>query len=254
MNKRRNSVVLISMVLLILPLVLSGQTADRILQMVDEKTSGDKAPADTQMTMTMKIHQGNSVKIRELKAWTKNISGADDWRVMKFISPPDVAGIGLLVRGENQMYLYLPEFRRIRRIASSTKNNSFQGSDFSYHDLEIRDFSGSYQADLMDQTEETWRLELKRKRDADRPYERILLTVDKEAHMPLAMEMYDDNGTLWKKMTSKIVKVDEYHIMSHFRMEDKKKGSFTLLEMKDIEVDQDIDDEVFTQRFLKRRM
>jgi len=254
MRKNGKSFLCLFTVILGSILTLSGQTAQTILQRVDEHNSGSQAPADIQMTMIMKIHDGNTVKTRELKAWTKNIHDADDWRIMKFLSPADVAGIGLLVLAENQMYLYLPEFRRIRRIASSTKKSSFQGSDFSYHDLETLDFSGSYHPTIMDQTENSWRLELLRKEGADRPYAKIRMTVDKETYMPLSMEMYDEDGDLWKKMNNEIQKVGQYHIASRIRIEDKKKGSYTTLKMRDIEVDQGIDDEVFTQRFLKRRM
>jgi len=232
---------------------LNGENAETILKMVDETNYGSKAPADTEMTMVMKIHKGSSVKTRELKAWTKNNSDAEDWRVMKFLSPADVAGIGLLVKAENQMYLYLPEFRRIRRIASSTKKNSFQGSDFSYHDLDPVDFSGSYHAKLKAEDEKTWLLELDRKETADRPYEKILLTVDKTNYMFLMMETYDKNGDIWKKMTNEIKAAGKYYVICRTRIEDKKKGSHTTLEMKDIKVDQGIDNTVFTQRYLKRK-
>lgn len=241
------------MIMLMPVAVLFAQNGETILKMVDAVNNGSKAPVDTQMTMVMKIHKGSSVKTRELKAWTKNNSDSEDWRIMKFLSPADVAGIGLLVRADNQMYLYLPEFRRIRRIASSSKKNSFQGSDFSYHDLDTGDFSASYHAEIKTENEKSWLLELNRKETADRPYEKILVRVDKENYMPLMMEMYDKNGVIWKKMTNEIKTVGKYQVISHIKIEDKKKGSHTTLEMKDIKVDQGIEDTVFSQRFLKRK-
>jgi outer membrane lipoprotein-sorting protein len=231
---------------------LNGENAETILKMVDETNNGSKAPADTEVTMVMKIHKGDSVKTREIKTWTKNNSDGEDWRVMKFLSPADVAGIGLLVMAENQMYLYLPEFRRIRRIASSTKKSSFQGSDFSYHDLDPVDFSEAYHSKIKAENEKTWILELNRKEKVDRPYGKILLTVGKDNYMPLIMEMYDDSDNLWKKMENEIKTVGKYHVIRYIKIEDKKKGSYTTLELREIKVDRGIDNTVFTQRFLKR--
>lgn len=233
--------------------IFTGGNAEAILKMVDEYNSGMKAPGDVEMSMVMNIHNGGLVKTRELKAWTKNNTGADDWRVMKFLSPADMAGIGLLIMAENQMYLYLPEFHRIRRIASSNKKSSFQGSDFSYDDLGAVDFSAAYSSTIMKEDDQTWLLELSRKANSDKPYKRILLNVAKQNYMPQSMEMFDDRGEPWKRMEYKIKQVGKYNIISFIKIEDKKKSSFTTLEMKDIKLDQGIAGDIFTQRFLKRK-
>lgn len=233
--------------------IFTGSNAESILKMVDEYNSGMKAPGDVEMSMVMNIHNGGAVKTRELKTWTKNNTDKNDWRVMKFLSPADMAGIGLLIMAENQMYLYLPEFHRIRRIASSNKKSSFQGSDFSYDDLSTMDFSEAYSSKIMKEDDQTWLLELSRKQNADKPYKRIILSVAKENYMPQTMEMFDDRDEAWKKMEYKIKQVGKYNIISYIKIEDKKKSSFTTLEMKDIKLDQGIDDDIFTQRFLKRK-
>lgn len=254
MNKK----ILLKLFMFILTFFISlaacGEDAEAILKAVDEQGSGSNAPKDVEAVMILNIHKGKSVKTRELKAWSKNNTGKDDWRIMKFVSPADAKNIGLLILAENQMYLYLPEFRRIRRIASSNKKSSFQGSDFSYHDLSSLDFCENYTPESIKEDGETWLIDLKRKETSQKPYKKILLTVGKKNHMPLAMELYDNQGNIWKKMENKIKKVGKYNIIQHIRIENKKKGTFTTLELKDIQVDQGIDNSIFTQRFLKKQV
>ena len=55
--------------------------------------------------------------------------------LLSFTSPPDVRGVNLLVRNSQNMYIYLPALRKTRRIAGSSLNSSFMGTDFSYADI-----------------------------------------------------------------------------------------------------------------------
>lgn len=231
-----------------------GLTADNILKSVEERTIGAKAPKDIEAIMIMKIHRGDSVKIRKLKVWTKNIQKRDDWRIMKFISPADVKNVGLLTLSEKEMYIYLPEFHRIRRIASSNKKDSFMGSDFSYEDLSTGGFSKNYNAEILKEDSEFWTLKLVRKKGIKKPYSKIILKVDKKSYMPVKMELYDNDGNLWKIAEEKNKKINNYYITTYIKMEDKKKGSWTSLELENIKLDQNLSKKFFTKRFLKRRV
>ena len=58
---------------------------------------------------------------------------------MRFLSPPDVKGTGLLIfdyeENDDDMWLFMPSLRKTRRIVSSEKAKSFMGSEFSYADI-----------------------------------------------------------------------------------------------------------------------
>ncbi|MFW6128644.1 MAG: outer membrane lipoprotein-sorting protein [Candidatus Aminicenantaceae bacterium] len=227
----------------------------KILKKVDEKTIGSQAPKDMEATITMKIvsSSGNE-KIRKIKAWSKNLEEKNDLRVMKFLSPPDVRNIGFLVLDENQMYLYLPEFRRIRRIASHSKKESFMGSDFSYYDMGTSGFSEFYNSSLLKEDDMNWVLKLKKKPGKDKPYKSLKMWVSKESGLPWKTEMYDDSGKLWKETIQEVKQKGDYWIPVQITMKDKKNGSYTVMTMEDISVDQNLDDSIFTTRFLKRRV
>lgn len=231
---------------------LTAADAKAILKDVDEHTIGQSAPKDMEADMVMEIHKGDSVKTRELKAWSRNNVEGDDYRLLKFRSPADVKNVGLLVLSEDSMYLYLPEFHRVRRIASSNKKDSFQGSDFSYEDMGASAFSDHYDPSLVKETDTAWVLQLDLKAGEKKPYQKIVMTVCKEKLMPLSMELYGEDGSLWKKMENKIEATGNYQIATLVRMEDLKKGSFTTITLKNIKVDQLLKTMIFTQRFLKR--
>jgi outer membrane lipoprotein-sorting protein len=152
------------------------------------------------------------------------------------------------------MYLYLPEFRRIRRIASHNKKENFMGSDFSYEDMGTSGFSSAYSAEILEENPETWILELQKKPESNKPYLEIKMWVAKESRLPTQIEMLDGSGDLVKVAEQESKNIGGYWVLSKITMTDKKKNSRTVLEMTDIKVDQNLDDEIFTRRFLQRRL
>jgi outer membrane lipoprotein-sorting protein len=250
---RYSRAVFVISAVLLLAAAAPAQTAEEILAVVEKKTSGDEAPRDMESTLRMTLvgTRGDS-KVRELRAWSKNNESGDDWRIMKFLSPADMRDIGLLVLAEDRMYLYLPEFRRVRRIASHNKKDNFMGSDFSYDDLGTSVYSAHYTPRLAGEEDGAWILELERKPESDKPYKTVRLRVLKDSGLPDRMEMADDSGAPWKVAEQEIGKTGAYRIPVKIVMRDLKAKSHTVLEMTDIRVDQNLDEEIFSERFLKR--
>jgi outer membrane lipoprotein-sorting protein len=238
---------------LCLAVALPAADAAAVLKIMEENTMGAKAPQDMEADMVMTIQNGNNVRVREIHAWTRNSADQDDVRTMKFLSPADVKDVGFLVLGEDSMYIYLPEFHRTRRIASSSKKDPFMGSDFSYEDMGTSAYSKDYNPKLLKESDSEWQLELLRQPGADKPYARIVLHVNKANTMPTRMELYDAAGNLAKVAEQVSQPIGKYWVMARIKMSNAKKGTATVMEMKNIKVDQDLKDEIFSERFLKKR-
>jgi len=234
--------------------IVLSQTPDEILKKVENRMTGKDAPNDIYATMIMTINKNSNKKERELVAWTKNFLNKSDWKVMKFKKPADVKGIGFLTLSDEKMYLYLPEFHRIRRIASSNKKDSFVGSDFTYDDLGETEFSKNYSPKLLKQDDKFIYLELNRKSGIKKPYSKIELKIDKNVLLPVEMKFYDNSLKLWKIAEQRFKKIGKYFVINYIKMKDLKKNSYTTLEMKNIEVDKGLDNTIFTKRFLKKRV
>lgn len=60
--------------------------------------------------------------------------------LVRFLAPPAISGTGLLVQdgdsAVNDIWLYLPATRRLRRIAGGEKSNWFMGTEFAHEDFE----------------------------------------------------------------------------------------------------------------------
>jgi outer membrane lipoprotein-sorting protein len=245
-------------ILLFLPLLwlagsLLAADAAAILKAMEENTMGLNAPLDIEADMLMIIQDGANIRNRGIHAWTRNNQDKDDVRVLKFLEPADVKDVGFLVLAEDSMYIYLPEFHRTRRIASSSKKDPFMGSDFSYEDMGTSAYSQYYDAKLLKESAAEWQLELLRKKDADKPYAKIILSVSKSNSMPTRMELFDAAGNLSKVAEQASQQAGKYWIMARIKMSNVKKGTATILEMKNIKVDQNLKDEIFSERFLKKR-
>ena len=222
-----------------------------ILQKVDEITN---APLDEMSDMRIiLIDKKGNRKERLLKTWAKYFEDKDSWRIIKFLSPTDVRGVGFLVLAQDKMYLYLPAFHRIRRIASHSKKESFMGSDLSFSDMETKRLCEDYEARLLKEDSDNYFLELIRRPGSEKPYSRIMMTVEKSSNVPIYMESFDEGNNLWKVWKMTPYKSGKYHTVSRMEVEEKKKEHVTIVERENIQYDQGLEDKVFTQRFLKRR-
>jgi len=254
MNKKIAPILCLGILGLGAALGAQNRSAEDILRRVDAAVSGPAAPRDMESVMTMTITSASgAVKTRRLRVWSQAAAAGESRRLMKFLAPPDVRGIGFLTLADDHMYLYLPEFRRIRRIASHNKSEPFVGSDFSYEDLAASAFSDSYVPALAGEDETTWTLDLERRPGAGKPYKKIRLVVSKDALLPLRMELHDNSGQRIKIEEQENGRAGAYWVPVLIRMKDLKSGSRTELVMSDVKVDQGLGDEVFTQRNLRTR-
>jgi hypothetical protein len=68
-------------------------------------------------------------------------NGVDSKLVVKFSTPPDIKGTGVLQiehgESDDDLWIYLPALRKSRRLVANNKKDSFVGSDFSYGDITL---------------------------------------------------------------------------------------------------------------------
>jgi uncharacterized protein len=68
-------------------------------------------------------------------------NGVDSKLVVKFNTPPDIKGTGVLQvehsDSDDDLWIYLPALKKSRRLVANNKKDSFAGSDFSYGDITL---------------------------------------------------------------------------------------------------------------------
>ncbi len=194
---------------------------------------------------------------RELEIWTKR-EGSVEKMLIKFLAPPDVRGTAFLAirkGGREEMKLYLPALKKVRRIAGGQKKGSFMGSDFSYDDISKLGSlkSENYQSKLLREEGAFYVVEATPKPGVESAYERLVLWVEKPHFDVVKIEFYR-KGALYKVMTLDEIQTyaGKYRIPTRLVMENKKTRHKTVLLQRELELDHPIPDSVFTERFMKR--
>jgi uncharacterized protein len=114
-----------------------GLTADTIMEknFVATKYRGSTA----HVTFTL-INKSGQERVRETLSTSKLQANArDSLRLVRFLSPPDIAGTATLLiehaDGDDDIWIYLPALKKVRRLVAANKKDSFVGTDLSYGDI-----------------------------------------------------------------------------------------------------------------------
>ncbi|MEY3264225.1 MAG: hypothetical protein RL717_1702 [Pseudomonadota bacterium] len=100
---------------------------------------GKYADSTSESTMTLTNKSGQQ-RVRKSFGTSKlDANGVDNKRMTRFLEPVDVKGtVSLLVEHsdkDDDIWIYLPSVKKVRRLISSNKKDSFVGTDFSYGDV-----------------------------------------------------------------------------------------------------------------------
>lgn len=247
---RKPKVILVVSLILTLfgsPAFSKDLSAVEILKKTDEVVNASKDMRST--TRTILIDSNKNEKVRESETFQKG----NDKRLVRFLSPADQKGIGFLSLPDDVQYLYLPAFRKVRRIASSIKNTNFASTDFTYEDLSTFEYSKDYDPKLIETTDTAYVLELTPKPGVKKEYSKLRMWIRKDNFYPVKTESYDKKGTIWKVLERRrIEKVGNYWISKEMEMKDLKVNHSTKIIVDKIEFDSGLDDEIFTPRYLSR--
>jgi len=227
-------------------------TADQLIAAVDARPEPDTLQATMEMVLT---NASGQTLTREMRTWARG----DDMRVMKFTAPADIAGSGFLMIDDGaaqETLVYLPALDRVRRVAGGQRGESFFGSDFSYEDVEGID-PGGYTHELVEVRDgPVYVVEATPKPDAASSYDRLLLEVPEDTLIPERVTYYVDDEAIKQLTVNDVQEVGGYLLGLERRMETlsdgRDDGSFTIIRQRDLTLDEDLPDEVFSERFLRR--
>lgn len=224
-----------------------GQTGDEIMKKVDEVV----VPKDMKSAMKMNlIDSKNQIRQRDLKVFRLT----DVKMMMWFLNPADVKGTCFLkianTDRDDDMWIYLPALAKVRRIASSAKNGSFMGSDFTFEDMgdrKLKDYTYKLLNTETLEGKQCWVVESTPNTGVSTDYSKIVSWVWQDANMSVKEEFYDKKGTLKKIKTTELVKIKTYWIPKKNVMQDISTKHKTEIIFDNILVDTGIDASMFDQ-------
>lgn len=248
--------------LLASPAFSEGPASETLSASEIVKTARDKQfPKNSVSDLTMVlINKRGNERVRKLRTTRKDYGNGEAKSVAYFLSPADVKGTAFLVWEHadkaNDVFIYLPALKKIRRIASDQKKQSFMGSDFSYADMENDDVDDSKHRILSEEDLDgrpCWVIESIPNPDSDSEYGKLTSWVDKAEFIPYKVEFDDKKGKPFKVMNVlRTGPVGEDILPLHFSMENLQKNHKTELSLDNIKIDQEISDKEFTHRAIQR--
>lgn len=243
----RNLLAVLILMMLFATAALGEQpTADQVLKYVDDLIN---APQDTSYLMTMKVvEKDGTEKVREMRIWQKGSK-----RMIKFTKPASDRGIALLSMDASTNFVYLPAYKKVRRVASHVRNQTFMGTDFSQEDMAITRYADDYTPALISSDEAAWELELSRKPGSKISYPKLQLKINKARHTIDRIVYFNNSGKFKQEVRDHyVLHVDKYWCMKQITMTTYKNNHQTVLTMKETTYDQGLTDDFFSQRTLKR--
>ena len=214
-------------------------------------------PKDMKATLKMHlINKKGHTRVSSLRSFTKN---GGEKQIAWFLSPADDKGIGFLKiehdNKDDEMRMWLPAFKKVRRISSKKKGDAFMGSDLSYEDLSSRNLDENEYNRLDDEIvngKDCYVLEITPGKEANSSYSKHVSWIEKASLVGVKEESYDKRGRLKKvkEFTFQILK--DYHVIKRVFVKDVQKNHTTEITFSDVQVDSGINKNLFQEKNLKR--
>ena len=185
--------------------------------------------------------------------------------LLRVTSPPDMRGSSVLVVENkdraNDIFSYLPELGKTRRLNSRSLSSSVFGSDFSYQDIEyLQSLSSGSDQKLLPDTKVSGRsvhvVESRATGEAASPSETVVSYIDAERCVLVRAEIRGSGGKVRKTLSvdpAKVVSRGKIFEITEIRVDDPVKGTHSVLRTESSERDGAIKDAVFTRGALERR-
>jgi hypothetical protein len=253
---------------MVLGLAFAARAADPDpLEIVRRNFNVDKVTdARAEITMAL-ISEGGARRERSTLSLSKLLpNGIDRERIIRFVSPAEVKGTATLLiehaDGDDDIWIYLPALRKVRRLIANNKKDSFVGTDFSYGDIighriddwtyqlvgrETVDGSGTYVIEAVPRSAEVREMS---------GYGKRKFWIRTDNNVAVKGTFWDGNGALLKELTADDVrmidpKADKWQAF-RLIMQNRQTGHRTELVFTKLEVGIGLDDEEFSERYLDK--
>ncbi len=167
--------------------------------------------------------------------------------------PDDLRGSAvLMIERKNagvDIFTYLPELKKVRRISSKTLRGNLFGSDFTYEDFQLlHGMALEGQTEVLPDREvggsPAWVIERRPSAESGSGYERVLVTIEKERCLIAGAEMFEPGSDEpRKRLTTDLEAVfeqDGIRLIEKVRLDDLRRDSSTRLELLSVDLDQKV--------------
>lgn len=249
--------------------LLYASTATQVFAMdgndiVKESDKRTKSTSEkTLYRMELLDANGKIQQSRDIELYFKRANDMES-TLFKFTAPPVVQGTGLLIadtgKATNDIWMYLPATRRIRRIAGAEKSNWFMGTEFTHEDFEdykIASYTFKFEREeACGDKQQCLMVEATPSTDNEREasgYGKKMYWIEKVSLYPVRIDYFDKDGQPVKRLdVKKLVRFGQYWRPAAYEMHNLANGRITRLTAISREVDVQLDDFYVSQRYLRK--
>ncbi len=243
--------------------LLSAQTAYDIMQAARDKTKLSGLEAIS--TLIIRDAKGRE-RIRKTVMASKSYSEEIEKRIIRFLEPADVKGMGMLIVDyddqDDDMWVYIPANRQSRRIVSSEKSKSFMGSEFSNADMSapnLHDFNYRILGEESINGAVCWKIEIcpiNTSKEDEYGFLRKITWVKKTDNIALKSEYYDFDNELHKVLMileyKEMDALNHTFIVSNMKIENRQNGRTSDMIMNKVQFNPNVPDTYFTLTYLEK--
>jgi outer membrane lipoprotein-sorting protein len=213
------------------------------------------------------INKAGQERVRKTFGTSKlQVNGIDNMRMTHFLSPPDVKGtVSLLVEHsekDDDMWIYLPALKKVRRLVSSDKKTSFVGTDFSYADVigfKVKEWNYKLLNEETVDGQRCYVIEATPTSEQVKDntgYSKRVLWLRKDILFTVKADFYDESGAMLKTETFTDIreadpKRNKWQAM-HLQASNVQTGRRTIIQFENFKVDQNVKDDYFTTKYMER--
>lgn len=220
---------------------LASTEGDAVLVEIDKQNKVETA----QMTLDLKVLRPNGAESnRTLEIWQSET----DARLVRLTAPSRLKGIGLLVKGSEQIHMFLPQYPPSRRVLGSSRADSFMGTDFAIDDLARLSFADNYTADIKEHRKDGMELSLIPK---DKEGQKSTLIIDAQNRV-LIQKHFTSKGELDRQIEMQDYRLINGVWLAHqLTVSDQKNHRKTIAQLQQVVVNEAIPSETFTLNTLE---
>lgn len=179
--------------------------------------------------------------------------------LMRYLKPSAAKGqTFLMLNNADDIWIYFPRTKRVRKLASSSKNQKVQGSDFSYEDFGSGD---SWKREYISKNLGTkklkgvdcWKLESIGIPKEKPSYPKMVVFVRKLDYYPILIHYYDDEDYIEKSLEMDDIRgVEGVPTAFSMKMVNHEEGSETIMKTLSTTYEWTPPNNFFSERTLKK--
>lgn len=204
---------------------------------------------DQEYTSTIEYREnGKIVKTFRLRVLTKGMHKM----LISFLAPGDVRGMRILIVDPETMYTYLPQFRRVRRIAANARNQGFMGTNITNEDMSEHRYSSRWRCTPHKNTADSWIVNLLPKKGITTAYSKLRVTIGRKRVRYERIEYYQGSTHLKSQIRENWRPMEGLEMAGTVRYVSHDHDAESRIVFDEWRVNTGVTDDTFTRRSLLR--